>query len=173
MMTKLISNGLVIAGMLTAPVALTKAELPDPKAEYQNDPRLHILKKFFQAIDCPAQDFPEEFLWASDRNKLDWRLLPSLSVVESGGGRAARNNNLFGWDSGRAIFTSARAGIHLVAEHLANSKLYRDKDLDHILRLYNPDANYPAVVKSVMRRISPSREHVIAARSYSSSLTTK
>ena len=158
MMKKLFSNGLVIAGMLTVPVAVTNTELPDAKAEYRNDPRLGTLKKFFQASDCPAQDFPEEFLRASDRHKLDWRLLPSLSVVESGGGRAARNNNLFGWDNGKAIFTSARAGIHDVAYHLANSKLYRDKDLDHMLRMYNPDVNYPGVVKSVMRRISPSEK---------------
>jgi len=157
MMMKLLSNGLVIAGMLTVPVSITNAELPDAKAEYRNDPRLETLKKFFKAIDCPAQDFAEEFLKAADRHKLDWRLLPSLSVVESGGGRSARNNNLFGWDSGRAIFSSVRASIHGVAEHLATSKLYRDKDLDHMLRMYNPNVNYPGVVKSVMQRISPSQ----------------
>jgi hypothetical protein len=158
MMRKLLSNGLVIAGMLTVPVAVTNTEVPDAKTEYRNDPRLDALKKFFQASDCPAQDFPEEFLRAADRHNLDWRLLPSLSLIESGGGRAARNNNLFGWDNGRAIFASFRAGIHHVAGHLEKSKLYRDKDLDHILQMYNPDVNYPGVVKSVMRRISPTEE---------------
>ena len=49
-----------------------------------------------------------------------------------------------------------RAGIHDVAERLGNSKIYRNKGVDEILRIYNPDANYPGVVKSVMRRISPS-----------------
>jgi hypothetical protein len=42
-----------------------------------------------------------------------------------------------------------------VAGRLGNSKLYRDKGVDEILRIYNPGANYPGVVKSVMRRISP------------------
>ena len=56
-----------------------------------------------------------------------------------------------------AIFSSVRASIHGVAEHLATSKLYRDKDLDHVLQMYNPNVNYPGVVKSVMRRISPSQ----------------
>ena len=50
---------------------------------------------------------------------LDWRLLPSLSFVESSGGKAARNNNLFGWDSGRAAFSSAAAGIRAVASSLS------------------------------------------------------
>jgi hypothetical protein len=156
-MKKIFSKGLVIAGMLSAaPVALTTIEQPATASEYQNDPRLEQLKRFFQAGDCPAQDFPEEFLRAADRHKLDWRLLPSISLVESGGGRDARNNNLFGWDGGKAMFTSARAGIHKVANRLATSRIYRDKDVDEILRLYNPNANYPQVVKSVMRRISPS-----------------
>jgi hypothetical protein len=92
----------------------------------------------------------------ADQNNLDWRLLPSISFVESGGGREARNNNLFGWDGGRAIYSSIRAGIHDVAERLGNSKLYRDKGVDEILRTYNPNTHYTGVVKSVMRRISPS-----------------
>jgi hypothetical protein len=94
----------------------------------------------------------------ADQHNLDWRLLPSISMVESGGGREARNNNLFGWDGGKAIFISVRAGIHNVAARLGNSKMYRDKGVDEILRIYNPGANYPEVVKSVMRRISPSEE---------------
>jgi hypothetical protein len=69
-----------------------------------------------------------------------------------------RNNNLFGWDGGKATFTSVRAGLYNVAGRLANSKIYRDKDLDGILRLYNPNANYAGVVKSVMRRISPTEK---------------
>jgi len=84
--------------------------------------------------------------------------LPSISIVESGGGREARNNNLFGWDGGKAMFISVRAGIHDVAGRLGNSKMYRDKGVDEILRIYNPGANYPGVVKSVMRRISPSEK---------------
>ena len=144
--------------MLTAPATLTQSELSTAKAEYKNDPRLESLKKFFQAGDCPAEDLSAEFLRAADRHNLDWRLLPSISLVESGGGREARNNNIFGWDGGKAEFPSVRAGIHGVASRLANSTIYRDKDTDEILRLYNPNENYPGVVKSVMRRISPSEK---------------
>ena len=157
-MKKLFSKGLIVAGMLSVPVALTVSELPTAMEEYKDDPRLESLSKFFQAVDCPAQYLSAEFLKAADQNNLDWRLLPSISLVESGGGREARNNNLFGWDGGRAMFISARAGIHDVAGRLANSKIYRDKGVDEILRLYNPNASYPGVVKSVMRRISPTEK---------------
>ena len=154
-MKKMLSSGLVFAGMLSSPVAVTIAETPDAASEYRNDPRLESLNKFFQKGACPAQVFSADFLRVADQNNLDWRLLPSISMVESGGGRDARNNNLFGWNGGKAIFTSVRAGIHDVAARLGNSKIYRDKGVDEILRIYNPDANYPGVVKSVMRRISP------------------
>jgi hypothetical protein len=82
--------------------------------------------------------------------------LPSLSYVETTGGKAARNNNLFGWDSGHAHFASLAAGIHAVAYSLAHSGLYKDKSLDKLLATYNHDADYPQKVKSVMRRIAPS-----------------
>lgn len=172
-MKKLLSNGLMIAGMLSVPVAVTNTEVQGAAAEYQNDPRLASLKSFFQKGDCPVFDESAEFLRAADRHSLDWRLLPSISMVESGGGRAAPNNNLFGWDNGRAVFSSFRAGIHDVASRLETSKLYRDKDVDGILRMYNPSASYSGVVKSVMKRISPFEDITVLARSYSSSRTTK
>jgi hypothetical protein len=96
------------------------------------------------------------FLQAADDFALDWRLLPSISYVETTGGKAARSNNLFGWDSGRAHFPSATAGIHAVAYHLAHSLLYKNKNLDKLLATYNRSAAYGRKVKSVMRRIAPS-----------------
>lgn len=155
-MKKILSSGLVFAGMFSIPIALKNQEPPSPASEYRNDPRLARLRKFFQKGDCPARDLSADFLHVADQHNLDWRLLPSISMVESSGGRAARHNNMFGWDGGKAIFISARAGIHDMARNLTDSKLYRDKDVDEILRLYNPSASYSGIVKSVMRRISPS-----------------
>jgi hypothetical protein len=148
-----IPRSLMIAGMLAAPVAVSQPEFPSAPS-YEDDPRLETLREFFSAMDSPGQDLSEDFLWAADQHDLDWRLLPSISVIESGGGLDARNNNLFGWNNGKTFFPSVRAGIHNVASRLANSKLYRNKDLDELLRTYNPSANYPHAVKSVMRRIS-------------------
>jgi hypothetical protein len=155
-MKHLISRSLLIAGILAVPATVTQSELEAPS--YEHDPRLETLKGFFSEMQSPGQDLSEDFLWAADRHALDWRLLPSISVVESGGGLDARNNNLFGWNNGKTSFPSVRAGIHNVADRLANSKLYRNKDLDALLRTYNPNASYPQAVKSVMRRISRSEK---------------
>jgi hypothetical protein len=154
-MRKLLSSGLVFAGILSVPSALSNPEAPTAASQYRNDPRLERLRKFFERSDCPARALAAEFLRVADQHNLDWRLLPSISVVESSGGLLARHNNMFGWDNGKAMFVSARAGIHDMARYLSDSK-YRDKDVNQILQRYNPDARYSSIVRSVMRRISPS-----------------
>lgn len=159
-MRKLLSNGFAIfAGVVSLPVSGTHADSAKPAtAEHRNepasDPRLASLRSFFKHGNCPAAKLSPVFLEASDANDLDWRLLPSISFVESTGGKSARNNNLFGWNSGRAAFSSASACIHSVASSLANSALYRDKDVDGILRTYNGSIGYARKVKDVMRRIA-------------------
>ncbi len=157
-MARLFSNGLIMfAGMIAAPgVAVNPGN--STAAEYQGDPRLGLLQKFFGESNCPVRRFSEQFLRSADEHNLDWRLLPSISLLESGGGREAPNNNLFGWDSGRASFPSISAAIAGVADRLANSKLYRNKSLDELLYTYNPTQTYSARVKAVMRRIWPSEE---------------
>ena len=150
---KNVSTGLVVfAGLLASPVA-PMGDRP-PKSTPSEDPRLVRLQQFFEENDCPAHKFAEDFIEAADNNDLDWRLLPSISYVESGGGREYRNNNILGWANAEKSFKSVRAGIHAVAERLATSPLYRDKDVDAILRTYNPDGEYAARVKSIMQQIA-------------------
>ena len=152
-MRRLLYSGLVaVAGMVYNPPPVS----PKPHVvDYRNDPRLHALRSFFAKAGCPAQAYSHVFLEAADNYNLDWRLLPSISFVESTGGKRARNNNLFGWDSGNARFSSPSAGIHKVGYALANSRRYKDKELDELLAIYNPNTEYAPKVKSVMRRIAP------------------
>jgi len=140
---------------MSLPVALSPHQTP-ARPDYREDPRLESLKTFFRDADCPAAEYAAAFLEAADRNLLDWRLLPSLSYVESTGGKSAPHNNLFGWDSGRAHFPSPIAGIHAVGSRLSHSDIYKDKPLDKLLATYNPSIEYVRKVKSIMRRISPS-----------------
>lgn len=157
-MRKLFFSGFVVfAGTVSLPMAVSpRMGQSIPAADYQNDPRLERIRTFFARLDCPAWKYAATFLEAADDYALDWRLLPSLSYIESTGGKAARNNNMFGWNSGRARFSTPRAAIHIIGFNLAHSERYRDKDLDALLTTYNPNAEYAAKVKSVMRRIAPS-----------------
>jgi hypothetical protein len=152
---KLLSGGLVALGVASIPVSLSPQTAPSSlRQEYRSDPRLAPLRQFFTKAECPAAEYAVDFLIVADEFALDWRLLPSLSFIESTGGKASPYNNLFGWDSGRAHFPSPSAAIRSVGSYLATSALYRSKSLDEILATYNPDRDYPQRVKSVMRRIA-------------------
>jgi len=155
---------LLATGLLALPAVVSSTQdakqLPEIK---QDDPRLERLRRFFAAYDSPLSSAAAEFLVAADKNDLDWRLLPSISIVESSGGKAYANNNVLGWDNARRSFTSVQEGILAVADRLANSKLYKDKDLDALLATYNPVPNYPNRVKAVMRALGKGLDEEVAA----------
>ena len=145
-------KAVLVGGLLGLPAVLGVSH-EIPKVTVDHDPRLRRLQEFFGKRDCPLREAAEDFLIAADRNDLDWRLLPSISIIESSGGKDYRNNNVFGWDSCRESFASVREGIHFVAGRLANSKLYKDKNLDNKLSTYNPLPDYPRLVKAVMHAL--------------------
>ena len=146
----------VLAGLMAVDVA-SSGNRREAAPDYGDDPRLLKLELFFQRLNSPAHSIAKEFLRAADRNGLDWRLLPSLSILESGGGRECMNNNILGWDSCRKRFPSVVAGVHHVAERLSISTLYRDKNLDEKLKTYNPHPGYPERVRKLMQRLGPDR----------------
>jgi hypothetical protein len=111
------------------------------------------IRSFFRKRKCPAQRYAAEFVLAADRHRLDWRLLPSLALIESSGGKVFTNNNIFGWDSCRHRFPTVQAGIDIVAERLANSPLYRGKSVDEKLKVYNAKPHYRMAVKRVMQQL--------------------
>jgi hypothetical protein len=153
---------LLIAGLLVAPCGISLGQYqPHPTVDFK-DPRLSRLKQFFAERGCPLSEAAVDFLIAADQNHLDWRLLPSISMIESSGGKDYRNNNIFGWDSSRGSFPSVQAGIHFVASKLAKSKLYRGKNLESKLQTYNPLPDYVARVKAVMRALGPESQLAIA-----------
>jgi len=125
------------------------------KYDYSDDPRILRLRSLFERTKAPAKEYAVEFLLAADHHDLDWRLLPSIAMVETGAGKYAHNNNILGWANGRIDFPTEEVGIHRVAERLANSKLYKNKDLAGILRTYNTGQQYPRAVRSFMNALGP------------------
>jgi hypothetical protein len=154
---------LLIAGLVAAPAVVSTLQGRDAKGPDPVDPRLARLEQYFAQRDCPLRDAAKDFLAASDKNALDWRLLPSISMIESSGGKDYRNNNVFGWDSCKESFASVRDGIHFVAAKLAQSDLYKGKNLDAKLRTYNPNPGYPHKVKAVMAALGPSDLGLVAS----------
>ncbi|HSU32222.1 MAG TPA: hypothetical protein VLJ11_13400 [Bryobacteraceae bacterium] len=146
----------VAAGLLAVPLAVRlerPVDVKPPLTAAKVDPRAVRLARFFSKLHCPVKDLAAEFVRAADKNKLDWRLLPSISVIESGGGKAYRNNNIFGWGNGNLKFPSIKAGLQEVASKLGRSPLYKNRDSFGKLRVYNPDEQYALRVIDVMNQI--------------------
>ena len=167
-MRKFFSQGLMaIAGLVSLPLGITPGigsghTMRVPPPDYRQDPRFHSLRSFFQKFGCPAWEYAHVFLEAADDYSLDWRLLPSLSMVETGGGKGTRNNNLFGWNCGRTSFRSPKESIHTIAAKLSQSKLYKGKDTNGILKAYNTNPRYGLRVKAVMETIGSADPAAVA-----------
>jgi hypothetical protein len=154
-MKQYLQSGIVlVAGFIGAAAATGYAD-HDPAANRKPDVRESILRNFLREASSPAESYAATFIAEADSHHLDWRLLPSLAIVESGGGQKDRRNNIFGWANGASRFSSAAEAIHHVAEALAEARPYRGKDLRGKLAAYNPTPGYLRVVTGVMRRISP------------------
>lgn len=155
-MKKFVQHSLMlVAGFVGLPAVTSHADQKVTVPECrQDDPRFLSLRRFFHNSKSPVEHLSAAFISEADIHHLDWRLLPGLSMVESGGGRAYRGNNVFGWNNGNSSFASVREGIHVVASRLAYSNFYRGKGVTQKLLTYNPNEGYSDSVKVMMRRMS-------------------
>jgi hypothetical protein len=129
------------------------------------DPRPAKVRHFFERHGAPLADHAGEFVSAADKYRMDYRLLPAIALLETGGGRVCANYNPFGWGNGKLRFRSWRHAIHTVAETLATWKPYQGKTLDQALRVYNNEVpTYGMKVKRTMNRIDgrPVRQEWLA-----------
>jgi hypothetical protein len=151
----LLSKEIVFAaGMLAVP-ALAAAGSPGGEAASVPDERIPILRNLFLSYNSPLKDFAGEFLKEADKNGLDWRLLPSLAIIETGG-RHYQGNNIFGWANGAFRFQTIPHAIELVAKYLTSGAPYRGKSLEDKMRAYNPVLrDYGVHVRRMMARIAP------------------
>jgi len=162
-MKRFLPSGLMLfAGVLGIAGVAAHADQDITKVPKKLDLRESVLRKFFREKHSPAQNYTEVFLAEADAHHLDWRLLPSLAFVESGGGKTSKGNNLFGWANGKQTFNSISEAVHTVANALSTGRRYRDKDTLGKLSTYNEHVDYPGMVMSIMRQISPTPDVVTA-----------
>ena len=80
--------------VVSAGAAFQPGVPPDTQPDHTGDPRYQALYRFFHKTGCPVRDHVGAFLEAADDYDLDWRLLPSLSFIESTGGKMARSGSV-------------------------------------------------------------------------------
>ncbi|WKZ31059.1 MAG: hypothetical protein QY318_04440 [Candidatus Dojkabacteria bacterium] len=92
------------------------------------DPRNIAMRQFLEDHSSPMYPYAEVFVEEADEHGLDWRLVASISGVESAFGNItpAGSNNAWGWRGGRingrstwSRFATWSDGISVVTERLA------------------------------------------------------
>lgn len=120
------------------------------QADSLADGRREAVESFLEKHSCEISDLAHDFVLAAELNKIDYRLLPVLAVLETGCGRASRNHNLFGWANGRKPFASFRQSIHFVAQRLRIAPHYYGKTVAQKLKVYNRRIAYQRKVLRMM-----------------------
>ena len=91
-----------------------------------------------RALSVPAPTHINDYLNASDKEKIPYELLPAISVKESTCGKHYLGNNVWGWGSARIHFESVRAGIDYVSHQLAAGSPYAGLSTFAKLQAYGP-----------------------------------
>lgn len=89
------------------------------------DGRAQAIEQLLARYHSPLQGLGSEFVQVADRDGYDWRLLVSISGIESSFGLHQLNYNLFGWGGGRAPFSSFQDSIDQVSQGLAHGYIGR------------------------------------------------
>lgn len=129
-------------------VVATESEIviPDKYGEdYAADPRkteiflrkVAAVKAFFRRYNAPLQKNAEDFVRAADMYNIDYRLVPSISMIESSGGKVLfRPYNPFGW--GRSGYPSFTAAIYDVSRGMSRYYAGGLRQPEKIAYRYNP-----------------------------------
>jgi hypothetical protein len=125
--------------------------------------KAELVDKFFASYDAPLEGHGMKFVLEAEKNGIDYRLLPAISMIESTGGKQACKkvpNSVFGWGSCKISFKSIDESIEIVTRslggnHPGTARHYENKTTLQILRKYNSVIpTYPQKVVRVMKMIS-------------------
>ena len=109
-----ISTNVQIEEKLTAQdytVSYAPAYVPDST-------KVANIRNYLAKRNAPLADYAEEFVKAADQYDIDYRIVASISVIESGGGKNCfRPYNGWGW--GKMTFSSWEEGIWTVSKGIA------------------------------------------------------
>lgn len=121
------------------------------------DERVLILEAFLKNYQSPLESFAPFFIQMADKYQLDWRLVPSITGVESTFGKHIPYNsyNAYGWDNGNYVFTSWEESIEKVTATLKEK--YVNRGLDNPQKIgpvyAPPSSTWASKVAYFMERI--------------------
>jgi hypothetical protein len=133
----------------------------DEQAKARKD-KADQIDAYFSEYDMPLEGYGMKMVIEAEKNNIDWRLIPAISVRESTGGKHACKkvkNSPFGWGSCKIPFTSMDEAIEKLALNLGGNNPntayhYDNKTTEEILKAYNPPSIVPKYTKQVLAIMS-------------------
>jgi len=126
----------------------------------KTDTRKLILKSFLDKKQSPLTNYTEKIIQESDKNNLDWRLIPAITGVESSFGKRIPYNsyNAYGWANGNYSFNSWDNSIEIVSDTLNNKYVKRGaRKITSIAKRYAPPSpTWASKVIYFVNQIDPS-----------------
>jgi hypothetical protein len=113
----------------------------------QGDGRAERLKQFFASYNSPLEPYAQDVVTAADEYGLDYRLVPSIAMQESGLCKTIPNDSYNCWGFGVyghtvVHFDNYKDGIYTVTKALATR--YKNRGLvtpQQIMTMYTPSSN--------------------------------
>jgi hypothetical protein len=138
----------------------SSAALLKPSAQESADSRVRILREFLEKYNSPLVPFAKTFINVADKYALDWKLVVSISGVESTFGQQIPVGSFNGWGWGiygdnMIKFSSWTEGIETVSEGLKTRYIdgWGAKDVYEIGRYYAASPTWAQRVEHFMNMI--------------------
>ena len=126
----------------------TKDSKMNFKVEYKKVDRKEALTKFFERYNSPLVDNVDKFIEVADTYGIDYRLIPSISCMESTCGKVLIKDsyNPFGWGiygTNVIYFKNYDEAIKVVGEGLNKGYFAKGYDtVEEIAPIYTPPNHY-------------------------------
>jgi len=146
-------------------LAFNQAMSQSAESPSQED-KAKAIDSFFKEHNMPLEGTGLKMVQEAEKNDIDWRLLPAISVIESTGGKHACKkvtNSFFGWGSCKINFKSKEQAIEVVAKNLGGNnpntdQHYADKTTEQILKKYN--SVIPTYIQKVTKVMDEIEEYM-------------
>jgi hypothetical protein len=139
-------------------IFMSSATIQSNQLDNEFDPRIIILKNFFEKYNSPLTEHAVVFVESADTYGLDWRLLPAITGVESTFGKRIPYNsyNAYGWNNGNYYFDSWNDSINHVSKALRENYLNDGlTSVDQIAKRYAASPDWAWKVKYFQNEIDP------------------
>lgn len=131
------------------------------------DLRAVKLRRFLEARNSPLAEYAEYIVRCADRYRIDWRLVPAITGIESSFAILnAAPYNAYGWAGGRMAFGSWEESIEIVTRSLRENYINRGADtVGKIAPIYCPPnyIKWTGAVTNYMRQIEATSVKIILA----------